>query len=210
MRYAISSNKGFAPTTFPIIVQNLLDLGIPKDDIFFFEGGHDAYEMVKGPVQHILVPHNSMDFNALLAINELGLCADRWFLLHDTCVLGHRFKDYVESFNHIHPATSLSTGLSMNVGSYSNEYLRTIKDTLFDMRNTGDLAKYKAFLVSREDCFLNPFKQVSHYTNKIPTITHPEDIYNNGVPRVTQYYHDVDLGKTKANWFPKESYELSL
>lgn len=212
MKYAISSNKTFAPFTYEAITQGLLEVGVNPDDIYFFEGGHDTYsQYVNDGIRVVRVPYNSMDFNGLIAIMDLGLCADRWFLLHDTCIINRGFHTYVSTFEHKYPATALcSRGLSMNIGSYSQDYIESIKYHLEDLKNNGDLGEYKAKLVMMEDCFLNPYKQVSHYTDVSPQVTGPIVYHENSAKRILQCYPDVGLCKTKANWEPKEQYELNL
>ena len=41
MKFAISSHKHYFEKTHEIILNSLIDVGIKKEDIFFFIGGHE-------------------------------------------------------------------------------------------------------------------------------------------------------------------------
>ena len=98
----------------------------------------------------------------------------------------------------------------MNIGSYSWNYLQINKERIYGYKNNGDINEYKTFLVKTEDCFLNEFKNVSHYSCVEPKLTIPTDIYGNGTQRIIQSYEDIGFHKTKANWFGKPIYEINL
>lgn len=213
MKFAISSNKTFSPKTYPLIISNFIENGIEPKDIYFFEGNHSKYKQIenKEGINYYHVPYNSMDFNTLISILELNLYAERWFVLQDTSTIDSTFLQKILNHPHNYPTTALCKyALSMNIGSYSWEYLQQYKKEIFDLKNQGDLTKYKSLLVQREDCFFNEFKLVSYYTDKLPTISEPKDIYGNGIYRVTQCYEDIGFCKTKANWFGKTVYEINL
>lgn len=208
MKFAISSNKTFAPVTYETVVGSLIQSGVNPEDIYFFEGDHEDYEKIEDLVHRYKVPYNSMDFNSLIAILELNLEADYWFLLQDTCYFGPNFKQALGT-TPTSPAKALcKEGLSMNIGAYSMKYLRAMQDEIFALKHTGDLTEFKSLLVAKEDFLLNPFKTY-YYTDKF-TMSEPRDIYGNNIPRIVQCYPQLDMCKTKANWFAKQVYETKL
>jgi hypothetical protein len=213
MKFIVSTNKTFINMTYPKIVGGLLDAGVPNNDIIVFEGDNSHYEWVntKEQIHYYKVPHNSMDFNGLISVIELGFQSDRWFVLHDTCIIGPNFYNYVKNFKHEYPVTPISSFVAcMNLGSYSHDWLIQNRQEILTLKNTGDLSEYKKKLVLLEDYFLNPYKEFSHYVNKKPIVIDSYDIYGNGIPRITWHFEDIDLGKSKANWHPKDNYELGL
>lgn len=98
----------------------------------------------------------------------------------------------------------------MNIGLYSINYLRANQffiDSHNDFKDKGELKKY---MVATEDALLDSYKKSSYLCKDLPEVTGPTDLYGNGIPRIVVHYKEIDLYKSKANWEPKEQYELGL
>lgn len=212
IRFAISSHNAFYKTTYHVIINSLLKSGVPANDIFFFIGGNDKYERLDSQVNLYKVDHNSIDFTGLISVLDLGLESDYWFLLHDTCYVGQDFYKKVCNFTYDSEIVKLSSGISMNIGSYSQVYLNSIKDQINLYKNQNydneSLQVLKRRLIQDEDCFFKgdnvPFYSINNSSDD------PIDFYNNGILRIVEHYNDIDLHKVKANWCGKSVYELNL
>lgn len=216
IKFAISSNSNFANVTCPLLVNSLLDSGVPPEDIYFFIGGYKHYAQTHTTPNIYKVNHNSFDLTALISVVDLGLKADYWFLLHDTMKAGENFYTKLKSFP-IDPSSNTiqlkSGNSSMNVGLYKQSYLDEIKPQLIsseykntDYGNPESLQRYKQKAVHKEDVFLRSNKYMSSFIVKHNSI----DYYFNNIPRKVIHYPDIDLYKIKANWANKSTYELNL
>ena len=212
IKIAINSNKNFSETTYPIVVGSVIDSGVPKEDIYFFEGGYDEYSLVNSDINRYQCNHNSIDFTALISILDLGLKSDFWFHLHDTTRVGVNFFDRIKDFNPSEKTKKVYIGSSMNMGMYSHEVLVLNKERLGKLKNYSNsyesLQKFKALGVPEEDWLLNLYHP-SFYCRDFKT-TGPFDCYNNGVMRLIEEYSEVDIFKMKANWHTKDEYEIKL
>jgi hypothetical protein len=214
IKFAISSNINFYKTTHPIIVESLLAAGVPNNDIYFFVGGYHEYVKVDDKVNFYFVNHNSIDFTALVSVLELNLTSDYWFLLHDTCFVGTNFYNAILSYEHTTDVVKLRPILSMNIGSYKQSYLESIKTKLISEFKNCDYSEkvidfFKRKCIRREDYFFD-HSDVNIYSDMGERIQEPTDYYNTGVFRIVEYYHRLDLYKTKANWDQKSTYEIKL
>jgi len=139
-KIAINSNINFVETTLPIIVNSLLESGIKEDDIFYFVGGHNHSQkriIEKYPtLNYFELDHNSIDFNALIAITEFKLAANYWLVLHDTCFVGKNFKLRMDSIELRGNTIPLNLGTNMNIGFYKYEYLLKIALEINKFKNT--------------------------------------------------------------------------
>jgi hypothetical protein len=217
IKFTISSRRLGFENTYPIIIGNLLDNGIPPEDIYFIIGGYDSvtkYITTEG-VNLIQVNQNSIDYTGLIAVVEENIYSDYWVLLHDTCYVGSNFYNTIKNYPYNNaPAVALSSDLSMNIGAYSWEYLQNIKDELFSYRNTDfseeSIQMWKQKGINDEDKFISCFRSKYHYCNT-PRINQGfTDIYQTGTPRVIEYFPGVDFYKVKANWYNKNKYELNV
>lgn len=216
IKIAISSNKNFYKTTYPVIINSLLQSGVPNNDIYFFIGGFNHYKKIPNNenINLYQVNHQSLDFTGLISVLELNLYSDYWFLLHDTCYVGLNFYNFISNFNHNNTdVVKMYFSISMNIGSYKQAYLENIKSQLMEFKNqdyTSETLQYfKKLSIQKEDIFLNiPTKLIY---NTSPGITEgPIDFYKNGSSRVIEHYNDIDVHKLKSNWFIKSQYELNL
>lgn len=216
IKFTISSNKNFYKTTYPILVNSLLKSGVPNEDIYFFVGGFDQYEIVnnKENINLYFTNHNSIDFTGLISILDLNLSSDYWFLLHDTCYVGPNFYNFVSNFDYYDvDAVKMYFSISMNIGAYKQSYINKIKDSIFTFKNSNytleSIQNFKKLCVQQEDIFLNtPNKLI--YNTSPGIVEGPIDYYKNNVPRIIEHYNDIDIHKIKANWVVKSQYGLEL
>lgn len=214
MKFLVNSNIDYYPITRPIVVEGLLAAGAKPEDIVYVAGGFplDQYYVIR-EATHTLVlsPQRSIDYTALIAAVELNLEADVWFMLHDTCAVGPKFLENLARYPVSGPTRALLPRVSMNMGAYRHDYLMSIKDRLLAVKNINlspeSMAFWKTWGVNNEDEFLLP---ISDYYCDTRQLSGPVDYYDNGVPRLVEYYPDLDFYKIKANWHPKQNYEMRL
>lgn len=202
-KFTISSHVDFYQKTYPYVVGSMLECGVPAEDIYFFIGGCDKCEQVPSPDVNVWkVDHNSIDFTGLIAVLDLGLKADRWFLLHDTLYVGPNFYSCVNEYPGNPVAVAMSKLWSKNMGSFSQEYLESIAPTLLGEYKNKDLGRevahrFKTMNIETENRFL---VGDGCYTSKTPEIKHTAvDFYRTGTPRDIQYYFDIDIYKVQSH-----------
>ena len=216
IKFAISSHNLFWKTTYPIVVNSLIESSVPAEDIYFFVGGCHETKKIEGySVNLYHVDHNSIDFTALISVLELGLKSDYWFLLHDTCSVGANFFKAVKEFKYDESdAVKLCPKLSMNIGAYKQLYLESIYSDIMELKNKDHseeaVQHYKKLAVLKEDFIFDRSEKVLVYNTTPRFYEGPFDYYKNGIPRVISYFSDLDLFKMQANWTTKEKYELNL
>lgn len=214
IKFCISSHKNFYNSTYPVLIESLINAGIQGSSIYFFIGGVSEYKQLTtvDSINLYEVPHNSMDFTALISVVELGLETDYWFLLHDTTYVGSRFGKSIYSYSYENQETiALSFDLSMNMGAYSWNFLQQNLDKLISFKNTDysidGLQKTKQRAVQYEDCFLDR----KHYYCTTPRrVEDSNNMYGTGTNRIVEIFDDIDLYKIKANWYNKPVYETKL
>jgi hypothetical protein len=193
----------------------MIDSGVDPKDIYFFIGGHQEYKKIENELGVNLyhANHNSIDITGLISVLELGFESDYWFLLHDTITVGPNFAKAVSSVKYNDTTiTMTSDGLSMCIGAYPKSHLDKLRDKIISLKNTNyspeGLQNAKKLAIQTEDFFLYPKTQF--YNNKPRLTKGPIDVYGNGIMRIIEYFPDIDLYKIKANWHPKENYEMKL
>jgi hypothetical protein len=217
IKFTISSRKIGYENTYPIIISSLLENGIPPEDIYFFVGGYDQVNkhITKEGINFIEVDQNSIDYTGLIAVLDLNIESTYWVLLHDTCYIGPLFYDKILNYDYQNaPAVSLNIDLSMNIGAYSWEYLKTIQNDLMSFRNTDysveSIQKWKILGVENEDKYLSSYRDKYHYSSLPRTQSEPIDLYNTGVFRIIEHFSEIDFYKLKANWYNRDVYELNV
>ncbi len=213
LKITISSRKQGHETTYPVLIPSLLAAGVPARDIYFFIGGYDRVHgyITKEGVNCIEVDQNSIDYTGLIAVLDLNIQADYWFLMHDTCKVGPNFYSCIMNYKYDNiPAISLNKELSMNMGAYSWDYLQAIKAELTYFRNTDfseeSIRKWKDIGITCEDKFLEGYRKQYHFDPANRIVGSPIDFYGTGVERVVEYFQNIDLYKIKANgWIPRNN-----
>jgi hypothetical protein len=202
-KFAISSHINFYQKTYPYIIGSMLEHGVPAEDIFFFIGGCEKYEKVEGAEVNVWkVNHNSVDFTGLVSVLDLGLKADRWFLLHDTLYVGPEFYPTILNHPTQPDVIAMSQLWSKNMGSLSQAYLDNIAPVLLsEYKNTRldkDAAhQFKTMNIATENRFL---VCQDYYTTQRPIIKESAiDFYQTGTPRDIQYYFDIDIYKVQSH-----------
>jgi hypothetical protein len=206
IKFAVSSHEDYVSTTRPIQHDSMMTAGVPVDDVVYFVYSSKVTKYEPITDRYWLVPHNSIDFTALVSVVELGLDdPSYWFLMHDTTYVGPTFYQKLTSMD-IHGDTiALSKknhNPSGNMGLYRTEYLFANRDKVLEFKNPSreeaDRHLFKRKLVEKEDHF---FEGTRGALNKQkPEIKAPHDFYGTGMPRMVEYYQDIDFYKVKANW----------
>jgi hypothetical protein len=138
IKIAISTNKNFYEKSLPILIPTLIDCGINKDDIHVFNAGFSKYSkgIVNGITYHNL-DHNSFEYSPLIEICEKELVSEYWFLIHDTCKVGEKFKELLYNIPEEKPVKmALKIRPSMSIGLYSYNYLLENKHKLLHIKNS--------------------------------------------------------------------------
>ena len=210
LKFAIASNKNFCEKTLPIVVPSMIDAGIDPRLIHVFIGGYDSEEIVykEDYVTYHYLNHNSYEYSPLIEIVEKKLEAEYWFLVHDTCKFGPRFKELVYSIPENRPEkVAIKTLPAMSIGSYRYDYLLTVADKLMEIKNKDysreSMLKWKTWGCHWEDYILwrtNPTPSIYNGFDHQFSVVKYENWYGTDTVRRTEYFPSVDLYKNKSNW----------
>jgi hypothetical protein len=208
IKIAIATNINFYKHSLPIILDSLLKSGIERESIYVFNAGFNekSDEIVDG-IQYYYLNQNSYEYSPLIEIVERELESEYWFLIHDTCKVGERFKELLYNIPETKPEKlALKRKPAMSMGSYRYDYLLTIKDKLLSIKNVDfskeSLMKWKRWGVPNEDYILwmtSP-EPMLYNDNNNWSVVKEENWYNTGTIRRTEYYESLDLYKNKSNW----------
>jgi hypothetical protein len=208
IKIGINTNKNFFKFSLPILIPSLIDAGILKDDIHVFNAGYEeySYELIDGIHWHFL-DHNSIDYNSMVTICEREIEAEYWFLIHDTCKVGLKFKELLYNIPQEKPEKiALKSWPSMNIGTYKYTYLLSLKEQIMKVKNTDyseeSLNHWKQWGVPNEDYILWRHSPQPAIYNGNPNwiVTDYDNWYGSTTVRRTEYYPSLDLYKNKSNW----------
>jgi hypothetical protein len=208
IKIAIATNKNFYEKTLPIIIPSLLSAGIEKEDIHVFNAGFYEYkkEIIDGITYHYL-NHNSYEYSALIEISEKEIESNYWFLIHDTCKVGVKFKELLHNIPSDEPVKiALKSKPSMSMGLYKYEYLLTLRNELSSIKNTDysqeKMMYWKRWGVPNEDFILWMTSPLPTIYNNIDSwlVVDNDNWYDTNTIRRTEYYPSLDLYKNKSNW----------
>lgn len=213
IKICVNSTKTYSEKTLPIIIPSLINSGISTEDIFVFEGGHfDRKTILRNDYTLIQTDHNSLDFTGLIDIVEYEMESDYWFYIHDTCKVGPKFAELIYNIPKDFPdKIALRIHPSMNIASYKYSYLIEHKDRLMKLKNKDysekKLKKLKDWCVYCEDYMLYRLLDSKTYTydedqSDLYSLIEDENWYG-GVNRIVEYYPQLDLYKSKANYHRK-------
>jgi hypothetical protein len=221
LKICVSSVKNYSDKTIPIIVPSLIESGVDPKKIYVFEGGNTERKILEYDT-HTLIKtnHNTLEYTGLIDIVEYEMESDYWFNIQDTCRVGKNFWKLVNNIPNNYPdKISLRTWPSMSMGAIKYQYLIKHKNRLVEIKNKDysrySIQKLKNWAISEEDymfhklqdsltCLYNPEMQLEVYEHK------KEDSWYGGVPRIIEYYPQLDLYKSKSNWERKSLYEIDL
>ena len=215
--------------------QNDIDYNINSNDILVIIGGSTHIYFEKREKYCVLaVPHNSIDFTALIAViehvyslidNHFSI-PDYWFYMHDTCMLGPSFftllKPYIHDLyiNH-YDMKPLTYSKSMNIGIYKYNFLLNDKSYFLELRSHNYPSMEEVQYLKKKGVQIEDFafqKQNSYHHSFTPCtmsdrIVNMEDkriIYEKSTTlRITEYFPILDFYKYKANWELKYIYDLN-
>lgn len=208
IKIAVATNINFYKLSLPIIIESLLRSGIEKSQIYIFNAGftEDKTEEIDG-ITHYYLSHNSYEYSALIEIVEKRLISEYWFLIHDTCKVGPKFKELLYNIPDSKPEKlALKDSPAMSIGTYRYDYLLTLSDKLLSIKNTdyseGALQRWKRWGVPNEDFILWKSTPQPHIynNNKNWNIVAYENWYGTNTTRRTEYYPSLDIYKNKSNW----------
>jgi hypothetical protein len=211
IKIAIASSINFYQKSLHVIIPSLIECGIKKEDIHVFiagwgsEGRQDNEGMTFYQLEH-----NSYEYSPLIEIVDKELKADYWFLIHDTCKVGPKFKKLIYNIPKNRPEkVAMRPTPSMSIGAYRYDYLMSCKDQLMNIRNTDlsveSLKKWKYWGVDAEDYILwktspDPAVYDGFGEEDKHHILGYENWYGTNTTRMIEYHPALDLYKNKSNW----------
>ena len=188
-----------------------------RDIIIVKAGGLKYDSEINDGVTIITADNNSIDFTALIAVNDLDIQATGFLYIHDTCVLGSQFFNNANNMGYGYEMIPLTNGVySMNIGYYSKNCLKIHEKILSKFKNQSythrSLMNSKDNAVRAEDIISNKYKSQIAYQTYGPHVEGPTDFYNTGTPRVTEWYSGLDIYKIKANYYmrPSDDWVINL
>jgi hypothetical protein len=208
IKIAVATNIQFYNNTLRILLPSLLDCGIKPSDINVFIAGCDSYKKyISSNIEFINLQHNSFEYSPLIEICEKQIESEYWFLIHDTCKVGPNFKNLLYNIPQNKPEKiALRSFPSMSIGSYRYDYLMSVKEKLFSIKNTdyseNALNHWKYWGVPNEDFILwktNPLPVIYNNIDDCVVLDY-NNWYNSSSQRRTEYYKSLDLYKNKSNW----------
>jgi hypothetical protein len=212
-KYCISTNKHYSKKTLPIIIESLFANNISPQQIVIFEGGHKNPSQTKYKgITLFKSIYSSFEFTALIEIVNKQITSDYCFLLHDTCKAGTMFKTLLQKNidEVVIPNNAKKLALkptpSMNIGLYQYDYLIKHAKEIMAFANIDNsqiaLNKVKYKTIEEEDFLFNLNDETNYVcinSNKLAEIveSEPNPIFK--IPRITEYYPQLDLYKFKVN-----------
>jgi hypothetical protein len=226
MKYLISSHFKYYTDTYPVIIQSLLDAKIDVKDIIMVVGGCPMDTILNNPLNIQLVPveYNSFDLTALIYAADIleNLDTDHVFLMHDTCLVGPKFKNLVMDYHPNDIIKTLRSAISMNIGLYSKYILEKNKSNLNQLKfypeTEQEVQHVKEFFVVNEDivfksypyqCYTNYYvsdgranftlDELKDRFNKEPYLSYIKKLQNSNIKREIGYGTELDFYKLQAN-----------
>ena len=201
---AVSSNNKFVQKTYPLVIGSLIDGGIDSKDIYIFNG-HDADDNRQNILNNYYgvnlfnLDYSCFEINSMIGIldNKLENC-DYWFMLHDTCTVGPRFKDCIYSFDYRDAETvRIHNNGTANLGAYKYSHLHNNRDSIYWFKDNFlnfTTKRMKSEVVRKENFLTTP---QNHYGPDIYKATLEPFL---GCIRRCEYFEYLDLKKYKANY----------
>ena len=208
IKIAIATNKNFYTLTLPILLESLFECGISKDIIHVFNSGFESYSHeIIDEINYHYLDHNSYEYSPLIEIVDKNLESEYWFLIHDTCKVGPKFKELLYNIPNNKPEKlALKKSPCMSIGYYRYDYLISVKDKIMSIKNTDysyeSMNYWKNWGVPNEDYILwktTPEPLLYNNISDWEIVTY-ENWYNTNTIRRTEYYPSLDLYKNKSNW----------
>lgn len=222
IKFCITSNAAFSHHTYPVIIPSLTACGVNASSIFFIEGGHiNRTTSIQDGVNYIKTGHNSVEYTSLIDIVEHNMHADYWVLLHDTCRVGKDFFTLSQNIPDGCEKVALKHWPSMSIGAYKYSYLKKHTDRLMQIKNTDysrdRVQHWKQWGIHNEDYMLwressSPCALYNPHLELREKFVVCEEAawYNTNTTRRVEYYAQLDLYKSKANWHPKPWMEIDV
>jgi hypothetical protein len=212
----INSHKQNIGITIPVLLDSIQKYN-KNNVICVIAGGYDEYSLTKeSGYLFIKVEHNSIDFTGLITLLEHTIeeITHTFFYIHDTCVVGPLFFEYVNNLNTDNKMHTISLPLpSMNIGLYSIDIINYYRIKLMTFKNTDhsytSIQYFKTKCIAEEGIIFKMNKHNHTFINTKVTVSNPTDYYGTNVLRIIEYYNVIDLYKIKANWHVKNVYELT-
>ena len=201
----------------------LQTINVPSNRLVVVVGDSDCtedYQISKTDTHlEVLVKHNSIDFTGMIAIidhldqikEKIGNF-DVIFYVHDTCTFDEGFYMMVSNLSKVfeNKTVRLRSTPGMNMGFYNVNDLLSLKCELYAKRSTDTPAIEEALSLKENGIFYEDFifKQLE-IIDELVNVENPNQfmldknfitIYENGAPRIVEYFKPLGLKKYKANY----------
>ncbi len=209
IKIAIATNINFYKSTLPIVIPSLIERGIDPNDIHVFNAGFNQYRYERTPdgIHFHYLDHNSYEYSPLIEIVEKQLSSEYWFLIHDTCKLGPKFKELLYNIPSDRPVKlALKSKPAMTMGTYKYSYLMSVKDKIMSIKNKDyseeSMNHWKVWGVPNEDyiMWMTEPTPLIYNNNDNWSVVDNDNWFNTPTQRRTEYYPSLDLYKNKSNW----------
>ena len=215
VKIAIGSHKKYYKKTLPIILPSLIHAGIKKTNIIVFIAGEDtSYQETHDDTEFRFLNHNSFENSAFIDIAESNLSSPFLFFIHDTCKVGPDFKNLMLNVPEYVEKVALRSWQSMSIGLYSNQYITSHKEKLISVKNTNyeknNLIERKLWGIPNEDLILwleEPEKTYFYNTYDLKVIDR-QNWFGEKTKRLTEYHSNLDLYKSKSDWWAYQGRNL--
>jgi hypothetical protein len=208
IKIAIASNVNFYKHTIPVLIPSMLEVGIDPNIIHVFISGYTEYKTyTENNITFHELAHNNYEYSPLVEIVERKLESEYWFLIHDTCKVGPKFKELLYNIPAEKPEKlALKAWPAMSIGTYKYEYLLSVSEKILSIKNTDysheTLMNWKRWGAPNEDYILwktEPAPQI--YGGKSEwQIMDYDNWYGTGTLRRIEYFPALDIYKNKSNW----------
>ena len=198
IQYAISTNYEYYKQTLPRLISSMKAAGIAGRKIRVYVGRSPFIKTVQTSYEtHQFLQYGAYEHTALIGyLLKNSSPFTHLFLLHDTCEVGLNFSGLVaQGLQFNVDAVSVNGGMC-GFGLYSNSFLRKNQERILALKDCDKHTAMVAegFLCRGEGAIVEYPGQEKYKTLGLM------DIYSTGIPRLKEYYPQVDLYKYKANW----------
>ena len=146
-KIVISSHIRSYQTIAPLFIESLIRGGLSTEKILLVVGGNDSKNKTSFlDCETIFVDHNSYDHTGLIEVLEGNHKSKYWFSSHDTCIAGHEFVSFLNTYIPKKDYVSMTDMGWLNMGLFKSSYLERNKDYIFSLKNCS---KIRAILSER-------------------------------------------------------------
>jgi len=178
-----------------LFIESLIRGGLSTDQILLVVGGNEFRSKSSFlDCEAVFVDHNSYDHTGLIEVLEGNHKSKYWFSSHDTCIAGHEFVRFLNTYTPKKDYISMTDMGWLNMGLFKRSYLERNKDYIFSLKNCS---KIRAILSERVFTRIEEFDYFVPDYNCIRTLEN-ENIYKDDKKRNVLYFKGLDFYKYQS------------